>query len=383
MQSDVQQEEGKISWLLQTLASNIESIKATADLLLQFNEKLRKLWNDDLTKLQTQFSVEYNQIEKDYISTLSKLKLFLEGAHNSTTDVIEYLERIKLSIPKLHKEEEQKAAASNILLNLGFVIREAQQQHKDLQEFEAEVGILISKIDILVRDLLTELNKTSPQWGISLQTAVNAFQQLVTFTTSSVYQVAFSAAQLTGLVSIFGSNEQDVLSLARNLTETSNRGIEFQVAFRKLQEQIQRLNVQLGQCKKHSCDANAIFSRIEEGVHNTLLETLDTCNKYWNTYNENISTVLASLSDELAKLYRAKKKWELGDAHLQPDEDATKCPHCFATFTTFVRRHHCRRCKRVICGKEACCKWPNNQRVCVFCVEDPNGNSATSVKQTC
>ena len=125
-----------------------------------------------------------------------------------------------------------------------------------MQEFEAEVGILISKIDILVRDLLTELNKTSPQWGISLQTAVNAFQQLVTFTTSSVYQVAFSAAQLTGLVSIFGSNEQglrvqilqeiahfyyllDVLSLARNLTETSNRGIEFQVAFRKLQEQIQ------------------------------------------------------------------------------------------------------------------------------------------------
>lgn len=34
----------------------------------------------------------------------------------------------------------------------------------------------------------------------------------------------------------------------------------------------------------------------------------------------------------------------------QPDEEAAECPICHQNFTLFFRRHHCRKCGRVVCG---------------------------------
>ncbi|OBA15045.1 uncharacterized protein OGAPODRAFT_16891 [Ogataea polymorpha] len=34
----------------------------------------------------------------------------------------------------------------------------------------------------------------------------------------------------------------------------------------------------------------------------------------------------------------------------QPDESARECPFCHRKFTFFNRRHHCRKCGRVVCG---------------------------------
>lgn len=34
----------------------------------------------------------------------------------------------------------------------------------------------------------------------------------------------------------------------------------------------------------------------------------------------------------------------------QPDEDTTECGLCHREFTIFFRRHHCRKCGRVLCG---------------------------------
>lgn len=34
----------------------------------------------------------------------------------------------------------------------------------------------------------------------------------------------------------------------------------------------------------------------------------------------------------------------------QPDDSVNKCPICHVSFTFFYRRHHCRRCGKVVCG---------------------------------
>jgi len=68
------------------------------------------------------------------------------------------------------------------------------------------------------------------------------------------------------------------------------------------------------------------------------------------------------------------------------DKDAASCISCGAAFTTFNRRHHCRRCGRVFCGN--CCErfYDNtsaeggSDRLCFLCKEvlnsasDPNAN---------
>ncbi|KAL5624918.1 hypothetical protein BROUX41_004978 [Berkeleyomyces rouxiae] len=37
-------------------------------------------------------------------------------------------------------------------------------------------------------------------------------------------------------------------------------------------------------------------------------------------------------------------------ARWQPDAEATYCPICFSQFSIFVRKHHCRKCGRVVCN---------------------------------
>lgn len=86
-----------------------------------------------------------------------------------------------------------------------------------------------------------------------------------------------------------------------------------------------------------------------------------------------------------------------GDGNVKPpgiiiwanDNEAEKCTICSNDFTIFRRRHHCRNCGRVICGK--CCKdfisaelfGPKAQRTCSQClkefaVEDDSSSTTTS-----
>lgn len=52
---------------------------------------------------------------------------------------------------------------------------------------------------------------------------------------------------------------------------------------------------------------------------------------------------------------------------MQPDSTSDNCMICKAKFTTLLRRHHCRNCGVLCCGK--CCDPKENpKRVCVNCV---------------
>ena len=58
----------------------------------------------------------------------------------------------------------------------------------------------------------------------------------------------------------------------------------------------------------------------------------------------------------------------------QPDEEATDCPLCERKFNAIRRRHHCRTCMRVICGKcsrgRAALSPDKKERVCDDCAEE-------------
>ncbi|KAM3125233.1 hypothetical protein CJI97_003764 [Candidozyma auris] len=56
----------------------------------------------------------------------------------------------------------------------------------------------------------------------------------------------------------------------------------------------------------------------------------------------------------------------------QPDGDVTSCVLCDTSFTLFNRRHHCRKCGRVVCGScsSQSVKWFQGSRVL-----SPNGRS--------
>mgnify|MGYP001305723437 CR=1 FL=1 len=48
----------------------------------------------------------------------------------------------------------------------------------------------------------------------------------------------------------------------------------------------------------------------------------------------------------------------------QPDSGASECPLCSQEFTTFKRRHHCRRCGRVVCHECSKRSWiPHSKMV--------------------
>jgi hypothetical protein len=68
---------------------------------------------------------------------------------------------------------------------------------------------------------------------------------------------------------------------------------------------------------------------------------------------------------------------ECGEAYWVPDEQRPACPLCDATFSLFIRRHHCRRCGEVVC--EPCSAYTlrlctttgldvGEQRVCSECM---------------
>eukprot|EP00026_Physarum_polycephalum_P004104 Phypoly_transcript_04121.p1 GENE.Phypoly_transcript_04121~~Phypoly_transcript_04121.p1 ORF type:complete len:678 (+),score=110.34 Phypoly_transcript_04121:137-2170(+) len=69
-----------------------------------------------------------------------------------------------------------------------------------------------------------------------------------------------------------------------------------------------------------------------------------------------------------------------------PDSDAERCMHCSVKFTAFKRRHHCRKCGKVVCAK--CSNYSykldnlnKTARVCAFCFKEltqiaPNSVSA-------
>ncbi|RAL04294.1 phosphatidylinositol-3-phosphate-binding ubiquitin-protein ligase [Aspergillus ibericus CBS 121593] len=61
--------------------------------------------------------------------------------------------------------------------------------------------------------------------------------------------------------------------------------------------------------------------------------------------------------------------------HWQPDAEVTKCPICGSTFTFWYRKHHCRKCGRVVC---ASC---SPHRITIprqFIVRDPSRSHASS-----
>jgi len=57
-----------------------------------------------------------------------------------------------------------------------------------------------------------------------------------------------------------------------------------------------------------------------------------------------------------------------------PDEDAPGCQLCDRRWTLFNRRHHCRKCGRLVCNacspmRQHVSASPNPKRVCVRCSE--------------
>ena len=57
-----------------------------------------------------------------------------------------------------------------------------------------------------------------------------------------------------------------------------------------------------------------------------------------------------------------------------PDEDAPGCQLCDRRWTLFNRRHHCRKCGRLVCNacspmRQHVSASPNPKRVCVRCIE--------------
>ncbi|GAM22338.1 hypothetical protein SAMD00019534_055130 [Acytostelium subglobosum LB1] len=71
-----------------------------------------------------------------------------------------------------------------------------------------------------------------------------------------------------------------------------------------------------------------------------------------------------------------------------PDETATNCPFCTESFTFMNRRHHCRNCGALVCGKcsEKKLKLPVTDykpaRVCDTCFEKANNNNGVVVNQS-
>jgi len=81
------------------------------------------------------------------------------------------------------------------------------------------------------------------------------------------------------------------------------------------------------------------------------------------------------LHEELTDQYKEEKE-EKKSIQWEKDENVVNCPICSKGFTTTRRRHHCRNCKRVFCGKCAGKSWTlpdidikNPSRVCDLCYE--------------
>lgn len=67
-----------------------------------------------------------------------------------------------------------------------------------------------------------------------------------------------------------------------------------------------------------------------------------------------------------------------------PDSDAERCMVCASKFNAFRRRHHCRKCGKVVCGKcsDYSYKLDNlnkTVRVCTFCFKDLTQTAPNSV----
>lgn len=62
-----------------------------------------------------------------------------------------------------------------------------------------------------------------------------------------------------------------------------------------------------------------------------------------------------------------------------PDADVTNCGQCGIKFTLFVRKHHCRACGDIFCGKCSSQKWTYSAqqvRVCDECISHFNAEFA-------
>ncbi|CAL6100858.1 FYVE_zinc finger domain-containing protein [Hexamita inflata] len=59
------------------------------------------------------------------------------------------------------------------------------------------------------------------------------------------------------------------------------------------------------------------------------------------------------------------KKQLVEKADWMADNDSKQCIVCNDVFTTFNRRHHCRRCGRIMCSK--CCPKYDSDRMCIVC----------------
>eukprot|EP01087_Luapelamoeba_hula_P021785 TRINITY_DN7677_c0_g1_i1.p1 TRINITY_DN7677_c0_g1~~TRINITY_DN7677_c0_g1_i1.p1 ORF type:complete len:650 (+),score=118.51 TRINITY_DN7677_c0_g1_i1:167-2116(+) len=71
----------------------------------------------------------------------------------------------------------------------------------------------------------------------------------------------------------------------------------------------------------------------------------------------------------------------------QNDEESDNCPMCTAKFTTLKRKHHCRKCGALACGKCSENKMDipglgTKQRVCFKCYESRNSSSGDSSDNT-
>jgi len=86
-----------------------------------------------------------------------------------------------------------------------------------------------------------------------------------------------------------------------------------------------------------------------------------------NQASPNQSSSAKNDEDTMAEIF-TKKNW-------QPDDDAPNCSLCNSTFTLFNRRHHCRACGKVFCGKCSSNEVPlkgtkKPVRVCDICYRD-------------
>ena len=121
------------------------------------------------------------------------------------------------------------------------------------------------------------------------------------------------------------------------------------------------------------------------------------CGHCYDSYikGEVLSPMTPRLDEENRSPGGSRVPWTGCTEHFKPDSEATACPSCKKAFGPVRRRHHCRVCGGVFCGKcskdrrvvypEEAPGWGGQQRVCGGCTSwvDPSEDSELTAAQFC